>query len=356
MLLDICENSSVLNVVYVVKIITLVICIVVPIILMVSLMVKIVKEMTNSKEDVLENILKTTSKKMIATVALFMVPTIVSVLTNITPGNDGYLSCYESANPEYIAQKASEEKALAELNNEKYKEYNRKLAEEAERREQQRKEESANASGGTGGGSGSGSGSGSGGSSGGGTGSGGSGSGGSGGDGSTGTGDAGNASVGSYRTWKQYDPKWKDNKLGATGTIGSIGCTSTSVAIALAKSGVRTNLSTTLSPASFVNWMNNNGGYVGNLLAWYSVQNLAPSFRYQGKVDLSGTNAQKTERIKKSLDNNEYIIASVNNGGHWVFVDYVKDGKVYILDPGSSNKTELFQYGGVTEYAVYKVY
>ncbi len=349
MLLDICENSSVLNVVYVVKIITLVICIVVPIILMVSLMVKIVKEMTNSKEDVLENILKTTSKKMIATIALFMVPTIVGVLTNITPGNDGYLSCYESANPEYIAQKASEEKALAELNNEKYKEYNRKLAEEAERRERQRIEESKNASGGTGGGSGSGSG----GSSGGGS---GSGSGGSGGDGSTGTGDAGNASVGSYRTWKQYDPKWKDNKLGATGTIGSIGCTSTSVAIALAKSNVRTNLNTTLSPASFVNWMNNNGGYVGNLLAWYSVQNLAPSFRYQGKVDLSGTNAQKTERIKKSLDNNEYIIASVNNGGHWVFVDYVKDGKVYILDPGSSNKTELFQYGGVTEYAVYKVY
>lgn len=246
-------------------------------------MVKIVKEMANSKEDVLENILKTTSKKMIATIALFMVPTIVGVLTNITPGNDWYLSCYESASPEYIAQKASEEKALAELNNEKYKEYNRKLAEDAERRERQRIEESKNASGGTGGGSGSGSG----GSSGGGS---GSGSGGFDGDVSTGTGDAGNASVGSYRTWKQYDSKWKDNKLGATGTIGSIGCTSTSVVIALAS------------------------GYVGNLLSWYSVQNLAPSFRYQGKVDLSGSNAQKTERIKQSLDNNEYIIAFVNDG------------------------------------------
>lgn len=339
LLLDICENSSVLNVIYVIKTITLIICIVVPIILMVSLMVKIVKELANPKGEILENVLQTSGRKMIAAVALFMVPTIVNVLTSITPGNDGYLSCYESATPEYIAQKASEEKALAELNNQKFKEYNQKIAEEANRREQQRLAESANASGGGGGTSGGGGGGGT-----------------SGDDGTTGSGSAGVESVGSYKTWKQYDSRWANNKLGATGTIGSIGCTSTSVAIALAKSGVRTNLSTTLSPASFVNWMNNNGGYVGNLLAWYSVQNLAPTFRYQGQYSLSGTNAQKTAQLKKALDNGEYIIASVKDGGHWVFVDYIKDGKVYIIDPGSSSKTELFQYEGVNAYSSYKAY
>lgn len=334
LLLDICENSSVLNVIYIVKIIILIICIVVPIILMVSLMIRIVKELTNNGE-ILDNILKSSLRKMIATIAIFLVPTFVNVITGITPGNDGYLSCYESANPEYIAQRASEEKTLLELNNEKFKEYNKKLAEEANRREQQRLADSANSSGSTGGG---------------GT------SGGSGYDGTTGSGSAGSESVGSYKTWKQYDSRWKNNRLGASGTIGSIGCTSTSVAIALAKSGVRTNLNTALSPASFVNWMNNNGGYVGNLLAWYSVQNLAPSFRYQGQPSLTGTNAQKTAQLKAALDRGEFIIASVNNGGHWVFVDYIKDGKVYILDPGSSNKTELFQYGGVNAYSSYKVY
>lgn len=353
LLLDICENSSVLNVVYIVKIITLIICIVVPIILMLSLMIKIVKEMTNSNNDVLENILKTSSRKMIATVALFLVPTFVNVLTSITPGNDGYLSCYQSATPEYIARKESEEKALLELNNEKFKEYNKKLAEEAKRREEQRIRD-MNSGSGDGSGSGNGSGNGSG------TGSGdGSGSGGSG--GGDGTGSAGSESVGSYKTWKQYDPKWKDNQLGATGTIGRIGCTSTSVAIALAKSNVKTNLSTTLSPASFVAWMNKNGGYVGsnggpgNLLAWYTVQSLAPSFKFQGYRGLSGTNAQKVDQLKRALDNGEYIIASVKNGGHWVFVDYIKDGKVYILDPGSGSTTELFQYGGVNGFASYKV-
>lgn len=339
LLLDICENSSVLNVIYIIKIITLIICIVVPIILMVSLMIRIVKEIGNGNGEILDNIMKSMTRKIMATVALFLVPTIVNVLTSITPGNDGYLSCYESANPEYIAKKATEEKALLELNNEKYKEYNKKLAEEAERREQQRLADSASSSGSTGSTGGSS---------------------GSGYDGTTGSGSAGSASVGSYKTWKQYDSKWKNNRLGVSGTIGSIGCTSTSVAIALAKSGVRTNLSTALSPASFVAWMNKNGGYVneqggpGNLLSWYAVQSLAPSFRYQGQPKLTGSNAQKVAQLKAALDRGEFVIASVNNGGHWVFVDYIKDGKVYILDPGSSNKTELFQYGGVNAYSSYK--
>ena len=150
------------------------------------------------------------------------------------------------------------------------------------------------------------------------------------------------------------------NKIPVIAVVGPTASGKTSIAIALAKSGVRTNLSTALSPASFVAWMNKNGGYVneqggpGNLLSWYAVQSLAPSFRYQGQPKLTGTNAQKVAQLKAALDRGEYVIASVNNGGHWVFVDYIKDGKVYILDPGSSNKTELFQYGGVNAYSSYK--
>lgn len=326
LLLDICDNSSILNVLYTVRIIITLICIVVPIMLMISLMVKIVREIATGDANMLAGIMKDATRKMLAVVLLFLVPTFVNVLANISPDNNGYLSCFESANPDYIAQRESEEKALLELNNAKYKEYNEKVAEEAERREEQRRIDAANASGSDYNG-----------------------------------GDSGYVGTGSYRTWKQYDSRWAKNRLGATGTIGSIGCTSTAISMALAKSGVRTKLGTTLSPASFVNWMNNNGGYVGrgggsgNLLSWTTVQSLAPSFKYQGQPSLRGTNAQKTSQIAAALNRGEYVIASVNNSKHWVFVDYIKDGKVYILDPGSSSKTELFQYGGVNAYSSYKV-
>ncbi len=329
-ILDICENSSVLNLFYIIKIIITLISIVVPLILMISLMINIVKEIAGDKDSLLNDILKSSSRKIIATIALFLVPTLVNVLTGLTPGNKGYISCYRSATPEYIAQRESEEKALLEMNNAKYKEYNAKLAAEAESREQQRLQSSGGYSGGGGSFD-------------------------SGDDGTIGSGSAGTESVGSYKNWKQADPRWANNRLGASTTIGDSGCTSTSVAMALAKSGVKTNLSTDLSPASFVDWMNKNGGYSENDLYWGIVTNLAPSFKYVGKTDLYGTNAQKTTQIKAALDRGEYVICAVNGTGHWVFVDYIEDGHVYILDPGSADKKELFDYSGVTLYDSYKV-
>lgn len=349
-LLSICDNSSVLGVMLIIKKIIMIISIVVPIILILSLMITIVKALMSKDDDLLAKIKVSAVRKMVASVIVFLIPTFVNVLVKLTPNNIEYKKCLSDAEYDLIVQRRSEEEAMQKINDEKLAAYNKKLAEESAKKEQERLNNSGG--GNSGGGS----------------------SGGNSGDDSGGNSDGENtggdsdgdsgggsnyASSGSYTTWKQCDSRWGSNKMGASQTICGAGCTSTSVAIALAKSGVSNSLST-LNPGTFVNWMNNNGGYIGsnggpgNLLVWGAVTSLAPSFKYKGYTSLSGSDSQKIQVLKNALNNGEYIIASVNNGGHWVFVDYIEGNNVYIIDPGR-NVTNLFYYTGVSGYASYKV-
>ena len=169
-------------------------------------------------------------------------------------------------------------------------------------------------------------------------------------------GDAGFPVDGNYRKWKQCDERWGSNSMGESATIRSAGCLSTSVAIAIKKSGVKTGLSN-FNPATFVDWMNKHNGYSGNDFNWYKVSGLAPSFQYKGKTPLNGmNNSQIAATMKKALENGEYIIASVGGGSHWVFVDYIKDGEVYILDPGCwPGYSTLFNYTNINEFGSYVV-
>lgn len=314
-LLAICDNSAVLNVMLIIKTIIMIISVVVPIILMLSLMINIVKELMNGDPELLNKIKASATKKMIATIVIFMIPTFVNVLTKLSPGNSEYRTCFSSATPEYIAQRKSEEEAMQKINDERLAEYNKKVAEEAARAEAERVKKNA--------------------------------------QGATYGGSSNYESTGDYRTWKQCDKNWGSNRMGSTQTICGAGCTSTSVAIALAKSGVRLNIPI-LNPATFVNWMNNNGGYSGNLLCWNVVTNLAPNFKYQGQTSLTGSKSHKAEQLRQALNRGEYVIAYVKGGGHWVFVDRVEGDNVYIIDPGA-NITNLFDYSGVDGYASYKI-
>lgn len=313
--LAICDNSSVLNVMLIIKTIIMIISIAVPIILMLSLMINILKELMNGDPELLNKIKTSAVKKMIATVIIFLIPTLVNVLTRLTPGNSEYKNCFSSATPEYIAQRRSEEEEMQKINDARLAEHNKKVAEESARLEAERIQKNS--------------------------------------QGATYGGSSNYASTGDYRTWKQCASNWGSNRMGSSQTICGAGCTSTSVAIALAKSGVRTSLST-LNPATFVNWMNNNGGYSGNLLVWGAVTSLAPNFKYQGQERLTGSNSHKASQLRNALNNGEYVIAYVKGGGHWVFVDRVEGDNVYIIDPGA-NITNLFSYSGVDGYASYKI-
>ena len=77
--LAICDNSSVLNVMFIIKTLIMIISVVVPIILMLSLMVNIVKELMNGDPELLNKIKTSATKKMLATIIIFMIPTLVNV-------------------------------------------------------------------------------------------------------------------------------------------------------------------------------------------------------------------------------------------------------------------------------------
>ncbi len=144
-----------------------------------------------------------------------------------------------------------------------------------------------------------------------------------------------------YQSWKQYGSEWSTLHLGSSGeTVARSGCAVTSAAILMVKSGSVTDEDFT--PGTLVTYMNQNGGFSsGGGINWDKLSGYAPSFAYQGRSQLVGTQSQKASRIKKLLDEGYYVIAVVKNGGHFVAVDSVNGDQIVMNDPGS-RETSLF--------------
>lgn len=192
--------------------------------------------------------------------------------------------------------------------------------------------------------------------------------------------DIGNIVAGDYRNWCQDDPKWNNNSMGASTTIGKNGCTSTSVAMAIAKSGVSTKLKN-FNPATFVNWMNKNGGYIGydkdgnvikgNLFVWGTPAGVINGSYSASKTEFIDTNGKElmsqsaakkyiADLLKKGL----YPIVGVSRtgncsesqgrSGHWVLADRVENGQIKVLDPGcyGSRNDNLSIFKNICEISV----
>ena len=144
-----------------------------------------------------------------------------------------------------------------------------------------------------------------------------------------------------YQSWKQYGSEWSTLHLGTSSeTVARSGCAVTSAAILMVKSGSVTDEDFT--PATLVNYMNQNGGFSsGGGINWDKLSGYAPSFVYEGRSQLVGTQSQKAQRIKALLDEGYYVIAVVKNGGHFVAVDSVNGDQITMNDPGS-RYTSLF--------------
>lgn len=94
---DICGNEKVLQVMGIVKLIMNAICIIVPIVLIILGTFDLFKAVTAGKDEDIKKKQQTLIKRIIAGVIVFLVPTIVSVLTNLI-GVEGWKQCWNSAN------------------------------------------------------------------------------------------------------------------------------------------------------------------------------------------------------------------------------------------------------------------
>lgn len=104
MILDICENPTVLEIMRIVKIAVTIIRIVVPIILILSLMIGYTRAISSKDTDLLAKANKAAVAKAIAAILVFFIPTFVNIVVNIASGdNESYVSCINLATSENIS-------------------------------------------------------------------------------------------------------------------------------------------------------------------------------------------------------------------------------------------------------------
>lgn len=167
---------------------------------------------------------------------------------------------------------------------------------------------------------------------------------------------------GDYASWKQYEGEWVNVTIGTSGkTIKQIGCLATSMAIQVKRSGVATNISGEFNPGTFVEYLNNNGGFYGGNLNWSGVTAAAPSFIYQDRVYFDNyTKEQKLNKIKEIVNTpGVYAVCEVkgNTGQHWVAIDSVNGNTINMMDPGSTATDMWSEYNwqNTSQIVYYKV-
>ena len=112
MILSICDNASILQIMRIVKIFIRLICIAVPIIMIISTMVSIMREMKDGKTEMFSNISKSIVPKVIAVILIFMIPTFVHIIAGFF-GDDSYIGCLNLATKEGVIE--AREKSVKNL-------------------------------------------------------------------------------------------------------------------------------------------------------------------------------------------------------------------------------------------------
>ena len=160
-----------------------------------------------------------------------------------------------------------------------------------------------------------------------------------------------NVSTGPYASWKQCGASWSNIQLGNSGeNICQIGCTATSVAMLIAKSGVATNVDGEFNPGTFVKKMSSIGGFSsGGGINWYAISSVAPNFQMAsgtGIYILGWSKQEKLNKIKELLNQGYYLTVEVkgNTGQHWVAIDSVSGDNIIMMDPGSQATNLWSQY------------
>jgi hypothetical protein len=145
----------------------------------------------------------------------------------------------------------------------------------------------------------------------------------------------------------QRDPRWRNETIGGTGeTLSKVGCTVSSLAMALEHYGIR------LTPAQLNDWLKTNGGYTWRgWLKWGAVSAVA-----EGKVSVAIVPKPTHADIDGALKQSQPVMVKVLINRvvpHWVLI-VGKTGQEYLIhDPlGDGQSAELLSKYGSDIYGV----
>ena len=150
-----------------------------------------------------------------------------------------------------------------------------------------------------------------------------------------------NAAIGPFTEWKQAS--WPDVKMNNL-TIKQAGCLTVSVCMQVARSGVKTPLGDNFNPGTFVNeyrkYLYRNDNWV-----WGGISTVIEKFKYDSTYKITGmqymTDAEQRNKLMEGINAGCYYVVEVKSyrqNQHWVAIDVIKDGEIYIMDPASDCK------------------
>jgi len=136
--------------------------------------------------------------------------------------------------------------------------------------------------------------------------------------------------------FNQMDERYA-NKAYGTDSIGGYGCGPTSMAIVV--SSLTKNV---VDPIQMAEWSYKNGYWCAGSGSYHS---LIPAAAKAWGLPVSGCTVSEPQRILDALADGKLVVALMakghfTNGGHFIVLRGVKDGKIMVADPGSYQRSE----------------
>ena len=138
--LSICDTSSAVRIIYIVKVILTIVTIATPIALILSCMMDGVRAII-SKDGNIGSMLSNWSKRIIAALIIFFIPNFVFLIGRISTGDTSVKSCYNSASLSRARSLEAKEKARSQAAINAWKQEQEKKRKEAEEKRKQEKEQ-----------------------------------------------------------------------------------------------------------------------------------------------------------------------------------------------------------------------
>lgn len=156
--------------------------------------------------------------------------------------------------------------------------------------------------------------------------------------------------------YSQNDVQWKNDKLGVSGTIGSIGCLMVDAAMLLCWFGIK------VTPKTLNQKITENNGYSGNLFIWQIITAMFPEIKWGILVGGLHDPLTKTQMdfIRAKIDEGFPVVLQIDTipatsklDEHWVLaVDY--DGDDFIVaDPWDGVLKRITSWGKPPQEIIY---